>query len=152
MLEILEVVLDPPSRDSGTNLNLGNNGLGGLTNSRDAQRVESKLLATNFSYSPNTALDLSGFIIYNTTRLNTRQESFIQYPNLEIPDEETFNTGREASDQGLVKLSASYKPNVNNQIDYDVLARLSKDSERQTELSSVIVIGATIAVRRSNTI
>ncbi|WP_299117661.1 carboxypeptidase regulatory-like domain-containing protein [uncultured Winogradskyella sp.] len=129
-----------PSRDSGTNLNLGNNGLNGLANSRNAQQVESKLLATNFSYSPNKALDLSGFLIYNTTRLRTRQESFIRYtdPDLGIPDEETINTGREASDQGLVKLSASYKPNVNNQLDYDVLAQLSKDSERQTEISSVI--------------
>ncbi|RZN84292.1 MAG: TonB-dependent receptor [Winogradskyella sp.] len=129
-----------PSRDSGTNLNLGNNGLSGLANSRNAQQVESKLLATNFSYSPNKALDLSGFLIYNTTRLRTRQESFIRYtdPDLGIPDEETINTGREASDQGLVKLSASYKPNPNNQLDYDVLAQLSKDSERQTEISSVI--------------
>ncbi|MCC1483819.1 TonB-dependent receptor [Winogradskyella immobilis] len=129
-----------PSASSGTNINLGNNGLGGLTNSRNAQRVESKLLATNFSYSPKTTLDISGFVIYNTTRLNTRQESFIQYtdPDLGIPDEETINTGREASDQGLAKLSASYKPNANNQLDYDVLARLSKDEERQSELSSVI--------------
>ncbi|RNC84211.1 MAG: TonB-dependent receptor [Winogradskyella sp.] len=129
-----------PSRDSGTNLNLGNNGLSGLTTAQNAQQVESKLLATNFSYSPNKALDLSGFLIYNTTRLTTRQESFIRYTDsdLGIPDEETINTGREASDQGLAKLSATYKPNPNNQLDYDVLARLSKDEERQTEISSVI--------------
>lgn len=129
-----------PSRDSGTSLSLGNNGLSGLTSIANAQEVQSKLAATNFSYSPKKTLDLSGFLVYNTTRLNTRQESFIKYtdPDLGIPDEETVNTGREASDQGLVKLSASYKPNVNNQLDYDVLARLSKDSERQTELSSVI--------------
>ncbi|WP_406684929.1 TonB-dependent receptor family protein [Seonamhaeicola sp. MEBiC1930] len=129
-----------PSRDSGTSLSLGNNGLSGLTSLSNAQEVKSKLAATNFSYSPNKALDLSGFLIYNTTRLNTRQESFRTYtdPNLDIPDEETVNTGKEASDQGLVKLSASYKPNVNNQLDYDVMARLTKDSEGQTELSSVI--------------
>ncbi|MBT8325906.1 MAG: TonB-dependent receptor family protein [Winogradskyella sp.] len=129
-----------PSRESGTQLNLGNNGLSGLTNSRNAQSIESKLLATNFSYSPKNTLDLSGFLIFNTTRLSTRQESFIRYTDtdLGIPDEETINTGREASDQGLAKLSASYKPNVNNQLDYDLLARLSKDSERQTELSSVL--------------
>ena len=129
-----------PSRDSGTNLNLGNNGLSGLTSSANAQKVESKLLATNFSYAPNPALDLSGFLIYNTTRLSTRQESFIRYtdPQLGIPDESTINTGNEASDQGLAKLSASYKPNGNNQLDYDLLGRLSKDSERQAEISSVI--------------
>lgn len=129
-----------PSRDSGTNLNLGNNGLSGLTTSANAQKVESKLLATNFSYAPNPALDLSGFIIYNTTRLSTRQESFIRYtdPELGIPDEETVNTGKEASDQGLAKFSVAYKPNGNNQLEYDLLGRLSKDSERQTEISSII--------------
>lgn len=130
-----------PSRDSGTNLNLGNNGLSGLTSERNAQKIESKLLATNFSYSPNKALDLSGFIIYNTTRLDTRQESFSRFvsPDGTLIDEETTNIGREASDQGLAKLSASYKPNANNQLDYDVLARLSKDVESQFEDSSVIL-------------
>jgi hypothetical protein len=129
-----------PSRDSGTNLNLGNNGLSGLTNSANAQRVESKLLANNFSYAANPALDLSGFLIYNTTRLSTRQESFIRYtnPDLGIPDEATTNIGNEASDQGLAKLSVSYKPNGNNQLDYDLLGRLSKDSEREIEISDVI--------------
>ena len=129
-----------PSRDSGTNLNLGNNGLSGLTNLGNAQNIESKLLATNFSYSPKETLDLSGFVILNSTRINTRQESFIQYTDsdLGIPDEETVNTGREASDQILAKFSALYKPNPNNQLDYDVLTRLSKDSERQTEISDVI--------------
>ena len=129
-----------PSRDSGTNLNLGDNGLSGLTNSANAQKIESKLLATNFSYAPIETLDLSGFLIYNTTRLNTRQESFIRYtnPELDIPDEETTNTGNEASDQFLAKLSASYKPNANNQLDYDVLGRFSKDEEGQNEFSTVI--------------
>ncbi|MBT8243619.1 MAG: TonB-dependent receptor [Winogradskyella sp.] len=143
-----------PSRDSGTNLNLGSNGLNGLTNAQNAQQVESKLLATNFSYSPNSALDLSGFVIFNTTRLNTRQDSFINYiqveddPNTTIdesdtpPNEETTNIGREASDQGLAKLSASYKPNSNNQLDYDVIARLSKDSELQTEDSNIFDVSS----------
>lgn len=129
-----------PSRDSGTNINLGDNGLGGLTSVANAQRIESKLLATNFSYSPNTALDLSGFIIYNTTRLNTREESFRRFLDAGSGqlDEETVSIGREASDQGLAKLSATYKPNPNNQLDYDILGRLSKDVERQSELSSII--------------
>ncbi|SHH00552.1 TonB-dependent receptor [Winogradskyella jejuensis] len=129
-----------PSRDSGTSIDLGNNGLQGLTSVANAQRVESKLLATNFSYSPNPALDLSGFIIYNTTRLNTREETFRRFLDAGAGqlDEETVSTGKEASDQGLAKLSASYKPNPNNQLDYDILGRLSKDIERQSEFSSVI--------------
>ncbi|WP_225036899.1 TonB-dependent receptor [Winogradskyella sp. SM1960] len=129
-----------PSSSSGTNLNLGNNGLRGLTNIDDSQSIESKLGAVNFSYSPNKALDLSGFLIYNANRLKTRQESFVRYtnPELGIPDEETIQTGREATNQGLAKLSASYKPNASNQLDYDVLARISDDSELQNEFSDVV--------------
>lgn len=129
-----------PSRDSGTNLNLGNNGLSGLTNLGNAQKIESKLVATNFSYSPKETLDYSGFIILNSTRIDTRTESFRRYTDddLGIPDEDVTSIGREASDQALAKLSVLYKPNANNQLDYDVLARISKDTERQTEISSVI--------------
>ena len=129
-----------PSQSSGTSINLGDNGLGGLTNLGNAQEIVTKLGAANFSYSPNKALDLSGFLIYNSTRLRTREESFVRYidPDLGIPNEETVQTGREASNQGIAKLSASYKPNFNNQINYDLLGRMSSDSERQNEVSSVI--------------
>ncbi|MEH6535346.1 MAG: carboxypeptidase-like regulatory domain-containing protein [Psychroserpens sp.] len=131
-----------PSQGSGTSINLGDNGLGGLTNLGNAQEIETKLGAGNFSYSPNKALDLSGFLIYNSTRLRTRQESFVRYidSDLGIPDEETVQTGREASNQGIAKLSASYKPNFNNQMDYDLLGRISSDSERQSQVSSVVGI------------
>lgn len=140
-----------PSNNSGTNINLGDNGLGGLTSIANAQEVITKLGATNFSYSPNKALDLSGFVIYNSSRLRTREVSFIDYieveddPNTPIdesaglpPDEATDQTGREATNQALAKLSATYKPNVNNQLDYDVLARISDDRERQNLFSSVV--------------
>ena len=133
-----------PSRTSGTNINLGDNGLGGLTNIASAQEVVTKLAATNFSYSPNKALDLSGFLIYNSSRMRTREESYIDYLELEegagdvAPDEETTQIGREATNQFLAKLSAAYKPNVNNQLDYDVLARFSDDEERQNLYSSIV--------------
>ncbi|WP_430467421.1 carboxypeptidase regulatory-like domain-containing protein [Winogradskyella ouciana] len=140
-----------PSRTSGTNINLGNNGLGGLTNIQNSQEVVTKLIATNFSYSPNKALDLSGFVIYNSSRLRTREESFIDYIDIEDdpstpidesasvpPDEATVSTGREASNQAIAKLSATYKPNVNNQLDYDLLGRISDDKERQNLFSSVV--------------
>ncbi|APY08836.1 TonB-dependent receptor [Winogradskyella sp. J14-2] len=139
-----------PSRTSGTNINLGDNGLAGLTNIANAQEVVTKLASANFSYSPNKALDLSGFLIYNSSRLRTREENFVEYieveddPNTPIdesltpPNEETISTGREATNQFVTKLSASYKPNVNNQLDYDVLARTSDDQERQNLFSSVV--------------
>lgn len=140
-----------PSSNSGTSINLGDNGLGGLTSIANAQEVVTKLGAANFSYSPNKALDLSGFLIYNSSRLRTREESFVDYievaddpstPEDESaglpPDEFTEQTGREATNQGIAKLSAQYKPNVNNQLNYDVLARISDDQERQNLFSSIV--------------
>ncbi len=140
-----------PSNNSGTNINLGDNGLGGLTSIARAQEVVTKLGATNFSYSPNKALDLSGFVIYNSSRLRTREVSFIDYIEVEDdpttpidesaglpPDERTDQTGREATNQGIAKLSATYKPNVNNQLNYDILGRISDDQERQNLFSTVV--------------
>ena len=140
-----------PSNNSGTSINLGDNGLRGITSIANAQEVITKLGATNFSYSPNKALDLSGFLIYNSSRLKTREASFVDYieieddPNTPIdesanlpPDEATEQTGREATNQAIAKLSARYKPNVNNQLDYDVIARISNDQEKQDLFSSVV--------------
>ena len=130
-----------PSRTSGTNINLGDNGLGGLTNINNAQKVVTKLAATNFSYSPSKSLDLSGFLIYNTSRIDSRNKSSIDYIETGTttpPDEDTDEIGREASNQLIAKLSSSYKPNYKNQLDYDILARVSDDEERQNLFSSVV--------------
>lgn len=129
-----------PSRSSGTNINLGDNSLNFLTTQGNALEIENKLATGNFSYSPNKALDLSGFLIYNSSRILSRETSLIRYtdPSLGIPDESTEQSSRERSNQGLLKLSASYQPNLNNQLDYDVLARVSKDTQNQSAFSSVI--------------
>ncbi|MCF7567183.1 carboxypeptidase-like regulatory domain-containing protein [Sabulilitoribacter arenilitoris] len=129
-----------PSRSSGTSINLGDNSLNFLTNQNNALEIENKLAATNFSYSPNKALDLSGFAIFNSSRILSRETSFVQYTDadLGIPDEATEQNSKERSTQGLAKLSASYKPNFNNQLDYDVLGRFSKDVQNQGVISSVI--------------
>ena len=129
-----------PSRSSGTSINLGDNSLNFLTNQNNALKIENNLATANFSYSPKSTLDLSGFLIYNNSRILSRETSFVQYTNEElgIPDEATEQSSTERSDQGLLKLSASYKPNVNNQVDYDVIARVSKDTQDQDLFSSVI--------------
>ena len=129
-----------PSRQSGTNINLGDNSLNFLTNQSNAQRIENKLATGNFSYSPNEKLDLTGFLIFNSSSIDAKENSFIQYTDsrLQIPDETTEETSEERSNQGLIKLSASYKPNFNNQMDYDILIRASDDSQQQNVLSSVI--------------
>ena len=130
-----------PSRTSGTNINLGDNGLGGLTSINNAQKVVTKLAATNFSYAPSKNLDLSGFLIYNSSRINSRNISSFDYIETNgntPPDEDTDEIGREASNQLIAKLSSSYKPNFNNQLDYDILVRSSDDEERQNLFSSVV--------------
>ena len=129
-----------PSRQSGTSINLGDNSLNFLTNQSNAQRIENKLATGNFSYSPNEKLDLTGFLIFNSSIIDAKENSFIQYTDsrLQIPDETTEETSEESSNQGLLKLSASYKPNFNNQVDYDILVRASDDRQQQNVLSSVI--------------
>ena len=129
-----------PSRTSGTNINLGDNSLNFLTSQANALEIENKLATVNFSYSPTPNLDLSGFLIYNSSRILSKETSLIQYtdPALGIPDEATEQDGRERSDQGLLKLSASFQPNFNNQLDYDVLARISNDRQSQKVFSSVL--------------
>lgn len=130
-----------PSRQSGTNINLGDNGLGflSLQNNR-AKDINSKLGAANFSYSPNPALDISGFAIFSSSRIELQENSSVQYTNSElgIPDEDTQSNTQQKSDLGTVKLSAKYKPNPSNQLDYEVLGRLTKESQDQNFVSSVL--------------
>ncbi|MGJ8591051.1 MAG: carboxypeptidase regulatory-like domain-containing protein [Aquaticitalea sp.] len=130
-----------PSRQSGTSINLGDNGLGflNLQNNR-AKDINSKLGAANFSYSPNKSLDLSGFAIFSSSRIELQENSSVEYTNSElgIPNEDTQSNTQQRSDLGTVKLSAKYKPNGNNQLDYDILGRLTKESQDQNFFSSVI--------------
>ena len=129
-----------PSNTSGTSINLGDNSLNFLTNQKDALEVKNQLGATNFSYSPSQALDITGFAILNSNRVTSREISVVQYTDsdLGIPDETTQQTSTQRSDQGLLKLSASFQPNFENQLEYDVLGRISKDEQRQIEVSSVV--------------
>lgn len=130
-----------PSRSSGTNINLGNNNLNfsTLQNNR-AKDLQTKLGAANFTYAPNDKLNLSGFAIFASSRIDLQENNAVLYTDesLGIPDEVTEANTQQASDQGIVKLSAVYKPNANNQLDYDVLGRVSKEQEERGLFSSVI--------------
>ena len=130
-----------PSQSSGTNIDLGDNGLGflSLQNNR-AKDINTKFGAANFSYSPNKALDLSGFAIFSSSRIELQENNSVQYTDedLGIPNESTSSTTRQSSDLGILKLSGKYKPNIDNQLDYDILARLSKESQDQNFLSSIV--------------
>lgn len=125
---------------SGTNIDLGDNSINFNTNQNNAQRIENKLATANFSYSPNPNLDFSGFIIYNYSLLQAQENRFIRYtdPQLNIPDESTVAKSNEESKQGLLKFSTNYKPNVNNQLEYDLFARFSNDLQNLNTVSSVL--------------
>ncbi|WP_100613291.1 TonB-dependent receptor [Confluentibacter citreus] len=129
-----------PSQQSGTNINLGSNNLAFLTaqNNR-AKNIVSKLAAANFSWSPKKTLDLSGFAIFSNNKTEMQENRFVQYlaPNSVIPDESTESNTVQRSDLGMLKLSAKYKPNGSNQLDYDIMGRLSKESQDQGFFSSI---------------
>ena len=128
------------SRRSGTDINIGDNSLNFLTNQNNALEVENRLATANFSYSPKPTLDITGFLIFNSSEYLSRQTSSIRYtdPDLGIPDEQTEQTSKERSDQGVLKLSASFQPNLNNQLDYDIIGRISNDQQDQLAQSSVL--------------
>src|SRR5690606_7048797 len=109
-----------------------------------------KFGAANFSYSPKETLDLSGFAIVSNNKTEMQETSSVIYTDegLGIPDEDTESNTVQRSDLGMLKLSAKYKPNASNQLDYDVLGRVSKESQDQAYLSSVI--GATDQLEKSS--
>ncbi|WP_397364830.1 outer membrane beta-barrel protein [Olleya sp. R77988] len=130
-----------PSQQSGTNISLGSNDLGfrQLQNNK-AKDINTKFGAANFSFSPKSTLDLSGFAIFASSRINLQENSSVLYTDqtLDIPDEYTESNTKQKSDVGLLKFSAKYKPNANNQLDYDILGRTSKDEQLNGTYSNVI--------------
>ncbi|MBN4070147.1 TonB-dependent receptor [Olleya sp. AH-315-F22] len=131
------------NRISGTNFNVASNDMGFLTTQNNrAKAIDTKFGAANFSYSPKKSLDLSGFAIYSGTRTELQQNSIRTYipsedGTITPPDESTISNTNQKSDLGLFKLSASYKPNSNNHLDYDVFGRISKQNEFQDFFSSI---------------
>ncbi len=131
-----------PSRQSGTNISLGNNDLGFLTlQNNKAKDINTKFGAANFSFSPSKSLDISGFGIFSSSRIDMQENNTITYNsdlNLPNTDEFTENKTHQKSDLAMLKLSAKYKPNTNNQLDYEVLGRTSKESQFQNYSSSLL--------------
>jgi len=130
------------NRNSGTNFNVASSDMGFLTTQNNkAKSIDTKFAAANFSYSPKKTLDLSGFAIYSGTRTEIQQNSIRQYLQSENATEPLIETTtsntHQKSDLGLLKLSASYKPNSNNHLDYDIYGRISTQTEFQDFFSSI---------------
>ncbi|WP_223034800.1 carboxypeptidase regulatory-like domain-containing protein [Hanstruepera marina] len=130
-----------PSQNNGTNISLGNNGLGFLNLQNDrAKEINSRFGAANFSYSPNDKLDITGFAIYTGNKIELQENNSIVYtdPELDIPDEQTESRTTQRSDLGAIKLATTYKKNANNQLDYEILGRMSQETQEQKFFSSVL--------------
>ena len=144
------------SANNGTNFNVGSSDISFLTlqNNR-AKEIESKFGALNFSYSPKKSWDISGFAIYSGNKTELEQNTKREYSNTDIDvnnipagapsiidTEQTQNLTNQKSDLGLFKLSSSYKANPNNQFDYDIFAKVSKETQHQTTISSRTYLNA----------
>jgi len=122
---------------SGTSFNVASSDIGFLSMQNDkAKEVDAKFAAANFSYSPQKTWDISGFAIYSGTKTALEQSSVRSYN--EGINETTNSLTNQDSKLGLFKLSSSYKPNVNNHLDYDIFAKVSKQIENQRFLSSEV--------------
>ena len=129
-----------PSATSGTSINLGNNDIGFLTlqNNR-AKDINTKFGAANFSWSPNSSLDLGGFAIFSNSRNELQENRSIQYTDagIGIPNEETQSNTFQENNLGMLKLSTKYQPDTNNQLEYEVFGQLSQSEQDQRFFSSI---------------
>ena len=127
-----------PSGKSGTNISLGNNNLGflQLQNNR-AKDINTEFAALNTSYSPNKKTDYSGFLILTNSEIEIQQNNSTQYidQGLGIPDEDTQTNTLQTSNLAIGKFSLKHKPNLNNQLDYEVLGRITEENQDQTYIS-----------------
>ena len=127
------------SPSNGTNINIGDAGIGFLSaGANNANRIETKLSALNISYSPNKKLDLSGFLIWSSNSNGQRNISDIDYINPNTPDDIVDNTTDQTSNTGLFRLSTTYKKDYNNQLSYNVSGRFSSESVREAAVSRVL--------------
>ncbi len=120
-------------RRSGTSFNVTSNDLGiSLLRNNRAKEIVSEFGATNFSFNPNKKLNFSGFAIMSTTEsdLETRNKtSFLDEDGVVTSVENKKESSKQKSNLGLFKFSTSYKPTDKLQIEYDVLAKTSKQDE-----------------------
>ena len=129
-------------RKAGTSFNVGSNDLGlSFMQNNKAKSIETKFGASNFSYNPTPAWSLSGFVIANsnTTEMQTKSRMTLLDPitgNAQTI-QDTDETLQQSTDFGLLKLSSSYKPNKNFQLDYDLFSKISNQKEGSGLLSTV---------------
>lgn len=125
------------SSGSGTSLDLstGSDDLGfTMLKDNKANEIISKFGAANFSYSPNEKWNMSGFFIFSDTDTELLEITTKNY----VDGAKEFLETKSDQDNtlALAKFSSSYNPNINFQLDYDILVKLSDQKENSELLSS----------------
>ncbi len=125
------------NRGGGTNFNLRESDLGfAISQNNQANDIDTKFLAGNFSYAATKKWDISGFAILSDNKTNILNTSIRQF--ISSGATENKNTKNDQRSQlGMLKLSSVYKPNSNFQLDYDALFKMSKQTEDAKTLSIV---------------
>ncbi|SFB03650.1 Outer membrane protein beta-barrel family protein [Flavobacterium swingsii] len=128
-------------KKGGTNFNVSSNDLGiSLLRNNRAKEIETKFGATNFSYNPIKTLSISGFAILSATETDLETKNQTNFLNTDGTTKSAENRNeitRQKSNLGLYKLSGTYKPNAKLQVDYDVLAKQSKQDENNNSNQDV---------------
>ncbi|NCT17300.1 MAG: outer membrane beta-barrel protein [Flavobacteriia bacterium] len=139
------------NQGGGTRFNISDSGLGfAVTQNNRANDIEAEFVAGNFSYKASEKLDLSGFAILSDNRTNfvtNTVRSFITSGEIE----NSSSVSDQRNQLGMLKLSSVYKPNLRFQMDYDVLAKLSKQTEFSNQFSSFSNTDNTILEDKENT-
>lgn len=117
------------NRGGGTRFNISEGDLGfAVAQNNRANAIEAKFVAGNFSWNTSESLDLSGFAILSDNRTNIVQNSIRRYIATGTT-ETTTSTNDQQTQLGMFKGSAVYKPNVDFQLDYDILVKGSQQTE-----------------------
>jgi hypothetical protein len=127
----------------GSSFNVSSNDLGiSLMRNNRAKEIETDFGATNFSYNPTKSWSLSGFAILSASKTDLETQSKTDYLDENSSEVASTENRQEVAHQknnlGLFKLSSSYKPNINFQFDYDILAKFSKQDEDNSLLREAI--------------
>lgn len=119
----------------GTSFNISDSGLGFLVSQNNrANEIKTNFGAANFSYEASDAWDLSGFLLFSDNSTDFIQRSLRNYISTEATEVNTQNSNQ-SNQLAMAKFSSVYKPNEKLQLDYDVLAKKSQQSEMTDALS-----------------
>ncbi|NMH27230.1 TonB-dependent receptor [Flavobacterium silvaticum] len=116
-------------KKGGTNFNVSSNDIGiSLLRNNRAKEIQTDFGAANFSYNPTKSWSITGFGILSSSKTDLETNT-----QTEIVATDATENRQEKSKQlnrfGILKLSSSYKPSANFQLDYDFIGRSSKQDE-----------------------